>query len=146
MKHLKPYHLFENIHDDEDLLEIKEIVQGLVDDWSIEWIDANVLQAYNNALGKKNSMDIGDADWENIEENDFIYNIRRVVGDRNWIIICDFILPARLYQNQGNENWQLFIKQIEECVQRIYNIGYDDVEWYRPYYYKREPRHIRIIM
>jgi len=36
MKHLKPFHLFENIQNDEDLLEIKDIVQDLVDEWDIQ--------------------------------------------------------------------------------------------------------------
>ena len=131
-KHLKPFHLFENIQNDEDLLEIKDIVQDLVDDWDIQWVD--------------------EIDWAHIKDSDFIYNIRRVEGNKDWQILIDFILPddevhieiggVKDYDKLHNvyKNWNLFVKQIEECVQRLFRIGYDEVEW------MREGRQLQIIM
>ena len=108
MKHLKPFHLFENIQNDEDLLEIKDIVQDLVDDWDIQWVD--------------------EIDWNHIKDSDFIYNIRRVEGIKDWQILIDFILPDD-EAHTVYKNWNLFVKQIEECVQRLFRIGYEKVEW-----------------
>jgi len=125
MKHLKPYHLFENIQDDEDLLEIKDIVQDLVDEWNIGWVD--------------------EIDWFDMSSSDFIYNIRRVDGNKDWQIVVDFILPdiGDIFINRGHpvyKDWHLFVKQIEECVQRLFRIGYDEVEW------MREGRQVQIVM
>ena len=132
MKHLKPFHLFENIQNDEDLLEIKDIVQDLVDDCDIQWVD--------------------EIDWTHIKDSDFIYNIRRVDGNKDWQILIDFILPddevhieiggVKDYDKLHNvyKNWNLFVKQIEECVQRLFRIGYDEVEW------MREGRQLQIVM
>lgn len=126
MKHLKSFHLFENIQNDEDLLEIKDIVQELVDDWNIQWVD--------------------EIDWFHITDSDFLYNIRRIEGNKDWQILVDFILPnVGTFFITGEhqpvfKNWDLFIKQIEECVQRLFNIGYEGVEW------RREGRNLQIVM
>ena len=126
MKHLKPFHLFENIQNDEDLLEIKDIVQELVDDWDIQWVD--------------------EIDMSHITDTDFVYNIRRIEGNKDWQILVDFILPnVGTFFITGEhqlvfKNWDLFVKQIEECVQRLFNIGYEEVEW------RREGRQLQIIM
>ena len=125
-KHLKPFHLFENIQNDEDLLEIKDIVQELVDDWDIQWVD--------------------EIDWFHITDSDFLYNIRRIEGNKDWQILVDIILPniGTFFITGGHQpvfkNWDLFVKQIEECVQRLFNIGYEEVEW------RREGRQLQIVM
>jgi hypothetical protein len=137
-KHLKPFHLFENIQNDEDLLEIKDIVQDLVDDWDIQWVD--------------------EIDWAHIKDSDFIYNIRRVEGNKDWQILIDFILPddevhieiggVKDYDKLHNvyKNWNLFVKQIEECVQRLFRIGYEEVEWMRVDFLSYTTRQLQIVM
>ena len=132
MKHLKPFHLFENIQNDEDLLEIKDIVQELVDDWDIQWVD--------------------EIDWFHIKDSDFLYNIRSIEGNKDWQILVDIILPddeahieiggIKNYDKLHNvyKNWQTFKNQVEECVQRLFNIGYEEVEW------RREGRQLQIVM
>lgn len=126
MKHLKPFHLFENIQNDEDLLEIKDIVQDLVDEWNIEWVD--------------------EIDWFHIKGSDFLYNIRRIEVNKDWQILVDIILPhVGTFFITGEhqpvfKNWDLFVKQIEECVKRLFNIGYERVQWFR------DGRNVQIVM
>jgi hypothetical protein len=129
MKHLKPFHLFENIQNDEDLLEIKDIVQDLVDDWDIQWVDEIP----------------GFWDWAHIKDSDFIYNIRRVEENKDWQILIDFILPDD-EAHTVYKNWHLFVKQIEECVQRLFRIGYEKVEWMRVDFLSYTTRQLQIVM
>ena len=125
-KHLKPFHLFENIQNDVDLLEIKDIVQDLVDEWDIQWID--------------------EIDMSHITDSDFLYNIRRLEENRKYQILIDIILPnVGTFFITGEhqpvfKNWNLFVKQIEECVQRLFNIGYERVQWFR------DGRNVQIVM
>jgi hypothetical protein len=139
MKHLKPYHLFENIQNDDDLLDVKDIIQELVDDWSIDWVDEIDWTVYFGC-------------FSDVKDSDFLYNIRRVEGNRDWQILVDFILPddeahieiggIKNYDklHPVYKNWQTFKNQVEECVQRLFNIGYEEVKW------MREGRHLQIVM
>jgi hypothetical protein len=133
MKHLKPFHLFENIQSDEDLLEIKDIIQELADEWDIQWVD--------------------EVHWFSIETGSFLYNIRRIEGNITYQILIDIILPSSFHKFVGDENaillpatipvyekWNLFIKEVEECVQRLFNIGYERVQWVK------DGRHLQILM
>lgn len=115
LKHLKTYHLFENIQDDEGLLEIKDIVQDIVDEFDFQWVD--------------------EIDWFNPKKSDFIYNIRRCVikssGNFQGKILVDFVLPTqKLACDRIYKDWHIFISQIEECIERLVNIGYG-AEWIR---------------
>lgn len=119
-KHLKPFHLFENIQSDEDLLEIKDIIQELADEWDIQWVD--------------------EVHWFLIDTGSFLYNIRRIEGNITYQILIDIILPSSFHKFVVYEKWDLFIKGVEECVQRLFNIGYERVQWVR------DGRHLQILM
>ena len=55
------------------MIYTKDIVQDLVDEWNIEWVD--------------------EIDRSHITDTDFVYNIRRIEGNKDWQILVDFILP-----------------------------------------------------
>ena len=109
MKHLKPYKLFENNQD--ELLEIKDIFQDFADDWDIYWVDELDWGGMMSSLYKNSDY--------------FVYNIREVVGNKDWQYLIDIILP----QNKEHKVWKNFSKfrrELEFCQERLIQIGFED--------------------
>ena len=113
MKHLKSYKLFENLQN-EELLEIKDIFQDVVDEWDIYWVDEIDWSGMMSSLYKNKDY--------------FVYNVRQVVGNKDWQYLIDIILP----QNKEHKVWKNLKKFIYIYVMRFLQLfedfqKYDDV-------------------